>query len=735
MKQETDTAVRGDDVPAQYLSGKRLISEVGRGGMGSVWLALDERLGRTVAIKLLRADFATDETVRTRFMREARALARLSHPSIVRIYDLGEEPEVPHYVMEYVEGVPLNVAAQNLDLRSKVELLRKVLLAVEYLHEHEIVHRDLKPRNILVGPDMEPKLLDFGLARIREQDPQRLTVSGELLGTPSYLAPEQTFAEETADPRSDIFSLGVVLYELLTGALPFHGETFAEQAMLIREADPVLPRRLNPAIPGDLQNICMKALEKDPALRYASAREFADDLARFLANEPVVAAPTVYSRLLTGKIAQHVNEITGWRNDQAITEHDFGRLRRIYENLVEREDAWLMELRRLSLSQVSQYLGAWVMVVGGALIFLFSYPRLTHGRGLAVVLAALVPTFWWGIKLWRSGQHRGALSYLLAACLLLPTAMVVAMQQFHWLTWLSKGKEGLDPLVGVEGFNDTTNAQMWWAVFCSLPVDVWLRRFTQATVFSMVTAFMGFLLGCITLLRMGWLDWVKDDPGQAVLRLLPIALIFYAVGVLLERRKLYSDSQYWYPFAVLATAVSLTVLAGYGKAYEEWLTRTFYWSDGDREYLFLMNAAFFYTLGTVAEWIDTRQMRNISKLFSFTVPGHVMFPLLFLGLAATDRWDKFHDILAVRAEARMFEFLLPAVACIFVFWSIPRDMKNYVGSGLFFLAVGIVRIQQDFYKDRALWPVLLMIGGTVIMALATNYAGIRVMLLRSLRRR
>lgn len=702
--------------------------------MGCVFLAVDERLSRKVAIKVLSRRYWHNADLRTRFMQEARAMARLSHPNVVRIYNLGHSDEPPHFVMEYLEGTSLADAAAALTLRQKVELMRKVVLAVDFLHQHQVIHRDLKPGNILVGPDLEPKVLDFGLALQVDDQGNRLTKAGDVMGTPNYFSPEQARADAPLDARSDVFSLGTIFYELLTGALPFQGETYSEQIRSICHQDPVLPRRINPAIPGELQNICLKALEKNPADRYASAREMANDLERFLTGEPVLAIPTSYSRLMTGKIEQHLRELKGWKQDQILSESEYDAFRKLYSCLTDREDAWIMQMRRFSLSQVSLYLGAWLLVVGAALVLLFHYRGLSGMLSVLVAAGAAVPTAYLGIRSWREGQFRIAIAYLLAFCLLLPITMLVAMTEWGLFTTPSQNNESLELFSKLPTFKRTTNAQLWWSILLSLPAYYGLRRFTRSSVFSLVFAVMGALLCFVTLLRMGLLEWIESDPGTFYFHLLPFALLFFVTGFSLERLRCPDDSRYFYPIAVLFTLAALSGVASFHKPYAQWLERVAPITRGQVEYLFIVNAGMYLVLQNLCERFSSAQMRWVAKSFRFVIPGHVLTSLLLLGLEASDRWHRSHANGKIRLEARFFEVALPVVACLFVFGSIPKQMKNFFATGLLFLAIGIIRLQQDLFRGRAAWPMSLLVIGFLFMLGAIYYTPIKMAVSRLFRR-
>jgi serine/threonine-protein kinase len=398
-----DAASRADETrPASpprpgwpALPGYEILGELGRGGMAVVYKARQIRLDRIVALKVLRAGDGGQAEELARFYREARAVADLRHPHIVQIHDLGEHDGCPFLSLEFIEGGSLaaRIAGSPQPARQAARLVETLARAIHHAHEHGIVHRDLKPANILLGggreeargaaqrPDpwsgtLVPKIADFGLAKRLAANPGAATEdlpteTGVILGTPSYMAPEQARGtgssarpEQTAGPVADVYSLGAVLYELLTGRPPFRGETTMATLLQVLEEEPVPPARLQAGLQRDLEIICLKCLRKEPRQRYDSAQALADDLHRFLAGEPIHARPTprwerawkyvrrrpAATALVTAAMAVALSLLWGlWGS---VNDHLRQRAERAYEGFVAgREKAQFHRLADLLLGQ------------------------------------------------------------------------------------------------------------------------------------------------------------------------------------------------------------------------------------------------------------------------------------------------------------------------------------------------------------------------------------------------
>jgi Protein kinase domain len=286
---------------APAIAGYEILKELGRGGMGVVYKARHLRLKRLVALKVILAGGHAGAAEFARFRVEAEAVARLQHPNVVQVFDVGEQEGLPFLAMELVEGGSLaeRVVDTPLPSAEAAALVRTLAGALQAAHEAKVVHRDLKPANVLLTSDGMPKVSDFGLAK--KLDDAGETATGAVLGTPSYMAPEQASGNaKEVGPAADVWALGAILYKLLTRRPPFQAATTMDTILQVLEDEPVSLRRLNSRVPRDLETVCLKCLEKDQARRYHSAGALAEDLRRFLDGKPVVARPV-------GRLAR------GWR--------------------------------------------------------------------------------------------------------------------------------------------------------------------------------------------------------------------------------------------------------------------------------------------------------------------------------------------------------------------------------------------------------------------------------------
>jgi serine/threonine-protein kinase len=283
--------------------GYEILAELGRGGMGVVYKARQVKLDRVVALKMVLSGEHAGRAELARFRIEAEAVARLQHPNIVQVFEVGEAGGRPFFSLEFCPGGSLaeRLRGTPLPALEAARLVETLARAMDAAHRAGVVHRDLKPANVLLSADGTPKVTDFGLAK-RLHDSAGQTATGAVLGTASYMAPEQAEARKDVGPAADVYALGAILYECLTGRPPFQAATTLDTILQVVSDDPVPPRQLNPAVPRDLGAVCSKCLQKDPRRRYEGARALADDLACFAEGDPVAAGQSGLLDRVTGAL-------------------------------------------------------------------------------------------------------------------------------------------------------------------------------------------------------------------------------------------------------------------------------------------------------------------------------------------------------------------------------------------------------------------------------------------------
>jgi serine/threonine-protein kinase len=286
------TVHRDDACPViQRVGDYELLYELGRGGMGVVFKARDVKLNRNVAVKMILPSSMPDATDLERFRTEASAAARLSHPNIVAVHAVGQQDDRWFYCMELIDGPSLSKRLKDgpLPCWTAARYMLGVARGIDHAHKNGVLHRDIKPANILLDADDQPHVADFGLAKQMTRDRGGCTRTGAVLGTPSYMAPEQASGAKEIGPACDIYGLGALLYELLTGRPPFKAESALDTIMQVLECEPAPPHQLNNKVDRDLETICLKCLQKDPARRYQSAAMLAEDLQRYINGESISA--------------------------------------------------------------------------------------------------------------------------------------------------------------------------------------------------------------------------------------------------------------------------------------------------------------------------------------------------------------------------------------------------------------------------------------------------------------
>lgn len=691
-------AGRPDDGLPRF-EGFRTIETLGNGGMGEVYKLHDLTLDRVVAAKVLRPDLNLGGRFAD-YLREARSMALFQDPRIVQIFEYRDDADPPVIIMEYVDGFSLERLGPSLEYAQRARIFIEICEALHRAHLLGLQHRDLKPSNILLDAGLSPKILDFGLSG---GDPTR----GHFRGTLPYIAPEQLDASRRIDARTDVYALGVSLYEVLCGSLPYQGETMEDVVAEIKRAQPRLPVEVDPEAPEPLQAIALKAMEKDPKDRYPSAREMALDLQRFLEGRPVLARPTQYVTALGRRLRPHLDQIEEWLRLKLIYPHEAVKLQGAYRHLEAREDDWIVESRTLSYSQITLYLGAF-LVVAGSIIYFVAHRFFDAVKGIVPPLLTFGLPFvglsWAAQKLYRREHKAVAVAYFLGGVLLLPLALLIV---FH--------EAGLwpvpaDPAGQFLPEGSISNRQLQVALLSGWAWAFWLALRTRTAALSTVFAAMTILLGLSVLADFGLREWIEKELwDRLAIHLLLLLAVNAAFGYALERRRRpwFGRPLYFGATGLLVAATELLALKG----------RTFHYlgismagfqSPNVNDPLLLdtlaamsLNGLVFYALGCLMESRGTDLMKSTAWALFAISPFATLEPIGYLNHTGE--------------YSRRFDWIYLALALVIAVLSHHRQRKSFYFAGLINTGWALWMITEHYeWHDEPAWAVTVISVGLAV---------------------
>jgi len=623
-------------------------------------------------------------------------MALFSDRRIVRIFEYrAGEPAL--IVMEYVDGFELGRIGPSLEHAQRARILAEVCDAVQHAHALGLQHRDLKPSNIMVDAALAPRILDFGLTA---GDPG----AGHLKGTIRYLAPEQLDPSMRIDARTDVHALGVILYELLSGRAPYDGASDGEIIAAIRRAAPALPVEIDPRVPEPLQAIALKAMEADPTLRYASARDMALDLRRFAEGRPVLARPTLYASTLGSRTAAHLQHIAEWLRLRLIHPHEAERLRGAYRALEAKDDDWIVESRALSYTQIALYLGAFLLVSGS--LFYFVASRWYHTvQGIVRPVAVLGLPF---VGLNLAARHLSrrdhkvvGVAFYLAAVALLPLLLMILFDETGLLVAPSGAAGQLFPGSAVSNhqLQVTTLAACAWAGVLAISTGT----IALSTVFAALT----FAFGVSIAADFGLRSWLEDGRWDLVaLHLSPVIAVFAALGAWGERRARPWLSRPLYRGGALLLMILLELLALDGRelhylglSLRGWTARQV--SSPvviDTVAGWTLNGLAFYAAATALRRYGTAIMEGAAGLLFAVSPFAVLQPIGYL--VRTGEYSP------------RLDWVYLATALAIALLSERRQRKSFYYAGLLNSGAALYLIADHRqWFDRPAWGTLLILVG------------------------
>jgi serine/threonine-protein kinase len=683
--------------------GFQTIERIGGGGMGEVYKLRDLKLDRIVAAKVIRTGGRGSwKSGVDAFLREARALALFSDRRIVQVFEARVEAEPPVIIMEFVDGFELGRLGPSLEYTQRARIMVDACDAVHHAHTLGLQHRDLKPSNIMLDAQLSPRILDFGLSA---GDPTR----GHFAGTLPYVAPEQLDRSCPIDARTDVYALGVILYELLCGRPPYAG---SDRAVIdaIRAGSPRLPIEIEPSVPEPLQAIALTAMERDPARRYQSAMDLASDLRRYLAGHAVLGRPSLYSATLGSRVRPHLDDIGEWLRLRLVHPHEAERLRSAYRALDAREEDWIVESRTLSYTQIALYLGAFLLMCGSLFYFVAArwYEKVDGVlRPFGVLALPFIGLNVAAHHLYRRDQKAVAVAFYLAAVVLLPLFLLIVFDEAHLLV-ARAGDTGQLFDGGV-----VSNRQLQVTTLVACGWCGWLALRTRTAALSTVFTVLAFVFTVAVISDFGLRAAIEDGRWDRVaLRFFPLVAAYALAGAAAESsgRSWFSRPLYLAGAALFVVVLELFALDGRmlqrlgGFSLAPWQSA----HVSDRNLLdtvaaMTINGALFYAAASVVLRRGTAQSQPAAQLLFVIAPFALIHPLGYLVRTAE--------------YSPRVDWLYAACALTIMLLSEPRQRRSFYYAGLLNLggALYFIALHRHWF-ERPAWAVAVIAAGLIALA-------------------
>jgi serine/threonine protein kinase len=706
----------GDSGAAPQVPGHEILRRVGMGGMGVVYQARNTALDQFRAIKTIRlnklSNLGNQPSSSIEDLRlEARLTATLRHPNIVAVHDYLEPDGVPCIVMEWVDGVLLGDAVVGRTLRERAELFLQIAGAVAYAHDRSVIHGDLKPGNIIVDRDGVPRVLDFGLARfVGAPDAAGETTVAK--GTPLYMAPEQWSDQMRPHASADVYSLGLILYQLLTDSPPPGPETDPLNPGTVVRKLP-LPCTVNRRIPEPWQRVCLQACEEQVERRYASVSALIEDLESALAGKSVRAHPSQYDRALEARVGQHLDALSDWRTEGLVTSHQADDVEAKYLSVFFNQFGWLPDARSVRSGTAVLVLGAAVMLSGIGLILLRYWGDLAAWQRMAVAGIPALFTNVAALLTWRYQRRHPATLLAVVGTLLVPVAALLVLSEGGLLDHVNDVERELFP----EGA--FTNRQLQVASVVGLAASLMVLRQIPFAACSAVVAVLYLASTGFLGLEFGGATWLRQQQwAYLAIWMSGFVLLGYVIGLWAGRTARSALALPWLILGCVGTVIVGAVLAyDTPRTYFE-LPRRAETPGGysplfvAREIAFVGLAILVYVLAQMHTFSRLRAVRLWSSFFFRILPPLLVVPLEFMSREPLGLLMQLNETPLYASE------LFAPLACLLVAaMSVWHQRAWFLSYAILHLAWSLYHLTSVHFLQELRWPLALVMVGAGLLVL------------------